>query len=441
MHKIHTVFQCLVIIFISMGAYSFSSSSYLIANSAMLFFDYEEAYIHYQESDLRNLANADLEKKLLVFVNSNSISKAAIVAKEILQYDKTNQEAWLVILVEAKLNNLNKPFKDFEKQNKIESLDIIEFIFYKNFQLKKNNYDIAQSIFEIVQTSISQDSNKIQNYNYLLFYLSLSINLNQKFNEANFYSAQIYQKLQNYNIAEKYYNKVSIDHQLYLESQKNIAINKVFQTNTEEAEKNLMLLLKTYKKNKDLLFAVANFYRSSKQFKKAIPYYSKIINDTNINNEEKWYFLYMRGICYERINNWQLAEDDFIHSLEINSESPQVLNYLAYGWIERNIFLDRSLEMLKKAYDKNPDSYYILDSLAWAYFKKEDLLIASQLMEEVTIRAPGEAISLDHLGDIYFAMGRHREAFYMWTQASDLAKPDDDISDKIQKKLDKYNAG
>ena len=62
-------------------------------------------------------------------------------------------------------------------------------------------------------------------------------------------------------------------------------------------------------------------------------------------------------------------------------------------------------------------------------------------MEEVTIRAPGEAISLDHLGDIYFAMGRHREAFYMWTQASDLAKPEDDISDKIQKKLDKYNAG
>ena len=105
--------------------------------------------------------------------------------------------------------------------------------------------DIAQSIFEIVQTSIRQDSNKIQNYNYLIFYLSLSINLNQKLNEAYFYSAQLYQKLKNYNIAEKYYNKVSIDHQLYLESQKNIAINKVFQTNTEEAEKNLMLLLKT----------------------------------------------------------------------------------------------------------------------------------------------------------------------------------------------------
>ena len=62
-------------------------------------------------------------------------------------------------------------------------------------------------------------------------------------------------------------------------------------------------------------------------------------------------------------------------------------------------------------------------------------------MEEVTIRAPGEAISLDHLGDIYFAIGRQREAIYMWKQASDLAEPEDNISDEIQKKLDKYNAG
>ena len=205
---------------------------------------------------------------------------------------------------------------------------MIKFIFYNNFQLKNNNYDIAQSIFDIIQTSTRQNSNKLQNYNYLLFYLSLSINFNQKFNEAYFYLAQLYQNLKNYKKAEKYYNKIEKDHQLYLESQKNIAINKSFESNIEEAEKNLMLLLTTYKKNKDLLIAVANFYRLSKQFKKAIPYYSKIINDQNIYNEEKWFFLYLRGICYERVNNWQLAEEDFIHSLKINSESPQVLNYL-----------------------------------------------------------------------------------------------------------------
>ena len=62
-------------------------------------------------------------------------------------------------------------------------------------------------------------------------------------------------------------------------------------------------------------------------------------------------------------------------------------------------------------------------------------------MEEVIIRAPAEAISLDHLGDIYFAMGRRREALYMWRQARDLAEPEDNIIDKILIKLNKYDAG
>jgi len=97
--------------------------------------------------------------------------------------------------------------------------------------------------------------------------------------------------------------------------------------------------------------------------------------------------------------------------------------------------------MLKKAYEKNPESHYILDSLAWAYFKKNNLKIASKLMEEVIIRAPGEAISLDHLGDIYFSMGRKREAIYMWRQAKDLAEPEDNIINNIIVKLKKNNAG
>ena len=45
-------------------------------------------------------------------------------------------------------------------------------------------------------------------------------------------------------------------------------------------------------------------------------------------------------------------------------------------------------------------------------------------MEKVIDMVPGEAISLDHLGDIYFAMNRKREAIYFWRQAKDLAKPE-----------------
>ena len=97
--------------------------------------------------------------------------------------------------------------------------------------------------------------------------------------------------------------------------------------------------------------------------------------------------------------------------------------------------------MLKKAYNSNPESYYIIDSLAWAYFKKNNLDEAARLMEKVIDIAPGEAISLDHLGDIYYAMNRKREAIHFWQQALELAEPEDEIEESVQQKLNKFNAG
>ena len=440
MHKLSIIIQCIVIFFISSTAYSFSSSSYLIANSAMSFFDYEEANTYYENSDIENLNDSDLEKKLLAYVNTNSLDKASKVAKEILRNDNSNQDAWLVYLTYAKLNNINKPFYELKKQHGVEELSIIKFVFYNNYQIKRNNDDIAQSLLDIVQAS-NANNNELQGLDYLLFYLSLSLNLNPKFNESFFITAQLYQMMKNYEKAEKFYNKVHKDHNLYLESQKNIANNKKHQNNTKKAEEELISLIDLYPSNKNLFVSLADFYKSTKQYKRAIPYYSIVLNNQDLDEDQRWRLLYMRGICYERINNWESAEEDFLKSLDINPESPQVLNYLAYSWIEKNIFLNESLKMLKKAYEKNPKSHYILDSLAWAHFKKKNLKIASQLMEEVIIRAPGEAISLDHLGDIYFAMGRRREALYMWRQAKDLAEPEDNIIDKILIKLNKYDAG
>jgi len=92
------------------------------------------------------------------------------------------------------------------------------------------------------------------------------------------------------------------------------------------------------------------------------------------------------------------------------------------------------------AYDANPESHYILDSLAWAYYKKKEYVKAAELMERVIDMVPGEAISLDHLGDIYFAMNRKREAIYFWRQARDLSEPEDEIADKIEEKLREYSA-
>ena len=64
-------------------------------------------------------------------------------------------------------------------------------------------------------------------------------------------------------------------------------------------------------------------------------------------------------LIIQRLSQWNLAEKDFLHSLKIKPNSPQVLNYLAYGWLERDQNIDQAMQMLQKAYQVNPQSYYI----------------------------------------------------------------------------------
>ena len=187
-----------------------------------------------------------------------------------------------------------------------------------------------------------------------------------------------------------------------LKGKKNIVIIKKNTKKFYEAEKILIKLIDEYPNENSLIVLLAYLYQTNKQYNKAVKFYTELIQQPNINNNLLWQIYYRRGICYERSNKWKKAENDFLKALEIEPEQPQVLNYLAYGWIEKNFYLEKSINMLKKAIKKNPESHYILDSLAWAHYKKNNFSKAVELMERVIDIAPGEAISLDHLGDIYF---------------------------------------
>ena len=418
---------------------SLSSSSYLITKTAIKFFDFEEAYSHFKSYDII-VNDSDLDDKLETLINLNFLSEAKDIAQDILKKDNNNQKAWVVYLAHALIHNNTEVFKNFRKKTNKKEMTFVNFIFFDDKEVLKKNEIIARSIFEIVQASASENPGN-ENYSFLLFYLCIANLLDSNFNEAYFYSAQIYQILKNYYKAESLYKKVSVNHNLYIESQKNIAINKSKIGLFEEGEEHLLELIKNYSNQENIFVALADLYRIEKKYKKAIIYYSKIINSKKNSFEEIWRLLYLRGICYERLSKWNLAEKDFLLSLKINPNSPQVLNYLAYGWIERDYKLDQAIQMLKKASNANPQSFYILDSLAWGYFKKNQLKKAAKLMENVIVLAPGEAISLDHLGDIYFAMKRKREAKFFWRQALDLATPEDMITDLVKQKIEKHNEG
>ncbi len=436
MIKNYKYFIFIYILLFSKAILASSSASFLISQNAFNNYDFAQVLYEYSINQGEEFKNDYLDE-LISAVVIEDILVAEKIAEKILLIDPDNQEAKLVQMTKAIKNNRLIELNSLRFDSASNKNDLLEFLFYKDNKIKTKS-SISNSFLDIVRSSYSnRDVNYSQNYNFLLFYASLSIFLNRENYEAILIKGQLLQLINDFIFAEKTYLKIPENSQYFIDAQRNIAFNYSRENVFTDAENKIKKIVKKNNSDYELKKILADFYRIKKKYDAAINLYTQLI----VNNfEEAWYMFYLRGICYEQSDNWDRAEKDFIESLKLKRNSPDVLNYLAYGWIERDIKIDESFVMLTDAYNANPDSFYILDSLAWAYFKKKDYEKAAELMEEVIDMVPGEAISLDHLGDIYFAMNRKREAAYFWKQAKDLATPEDNLIEKIEKKLEKYNA-
>ena len=414
---------------------AYTSSNFLISQLAYKNHDYETSLFDFN-IDTTKYPNSDLLDKLIASVILENLEFANNISDNILKFEKDNQEAYLVKLVNLLLDNKSNEIKKLYSDTKTKN-DLIDFIFF-NDDLLKDNQTISKSIIDIVTSSFSNSDGYSLNYSFLLFYTSLARMIDTSNDRATLIKGELFQKIGNDKDARLMFKEINQDSDFYLDAQINLALNYSFYLSYDEAIKNINKLLEKNNNLYPIKKILADTHRIEKNYKLAIQLYNEMIER---NENDLWSIYYLRGICFERLGQWDKAEKNFLKSLDLKPDSPNVLNYLAYGWVERNIRLDQSLEMLKAAYAANPESSYIIDSLAWAYFKKNNYNEAAKLMEKVIDIAPGEAISLDHLGDIYYAMNRKREAIHFWQQALELAEPEDEITEDVQSKLDKINAG
>ncbi len=119
----------------------------------------------------------------------------------------------------------------------------------------------------------------------------------------------------------------------------------------------------------------------------------------------------------------------------MNGAQPQVLNYLGYGLVDRGEKLDEALGMIEKAVAADPEQGYIIDSLAWAYFKLGRYADALEPMEKASLLEPVDPIVTDHLGDVYWMNDRKMEARFQWRRALSF-EPTEVDKTRILRKLE-----
>ncbi|MBX9795619.1 tetratricopeptide repeat protein [Sphingomonas sp.] len=155
---------------------------------------------------------------------------------------------------------------------------------------------------------------------------------------------------------------------------------------------------------------------------------------TRAGRAASWALYLQQGGALERAGRWREAEPLLERAVELAPDQPIALNYLGYARLEHGGDMRAARAMLERAVALKPDSPSILDSLAWAYFLGGDAARALPLMERAAMASPDNAIINEHLGDVYWSLGRRFEARYAWQAAAIVAEGRD--STRIAAKLD-----
>jgi len=304
--------------------------------------------------------------------------------------------------------------------------------FNKIFSCKNHNDVVSEFLFLISNLYSSQDNFEKSN-----FYLNLSNYLNPKFKfnlslaAENYYLNEEFAKvkkiIKNFNKEDEFY------YWFRVKTETKIIIKE------QDYDNGIKYIVSRFEKivqpNIKMNFDLANFYKNSKNYDKAIESYSKIISTLEDSSAVKSDLLYRRGGSYERLGNYELADLDLLYALKINPDDAYVLNYLAYSWLERDYKINEAMEMLKTAYDLKSNDPYIIDSIGWAYFLIEDYVEAEKYLKRAVELMPDDPIVNDHYGDILWKLNRKIQARYFWNNVLSFDDTEEDMRKKINVKI------
>ena len=364
--------------------------------------------------NLINNPDGDYSRYIFFYINflieNNKIDEANAVSNQLEYINST------LLLSQSKSWVEDEKFKEFSKI----------------FSCNNQNDIIGEFLFLISNLYSSEEDIEKSN-----FYLNLSSYLNPKFIlnlslvAENFFVNEEYDKAKK--VLKNFDKKYEFYYWFRLKKEAQIIIKK--KGYNEGIDFINSKFNKINEPNIKIVFDIANFYKNSKNYEKAIEHYTKIISSLSDNLEMKSDLLYRRGGSYERLGNYEKADKDLLNSLKINPDDAYVLNYLAYSWLERDYKIDDAMEMLKKAYTLSSNDLYITDSIGWAYYLIENYIEAEKYLKKAVELMPEDATVNDHYGDILWKLNRKIQARYFWNYVLSLDNADEQIKKKVNIKI------
>ena len=305
-----------------------------------------------------------------------------------------------------------------------------------DFSIAANPRDGMSEVFYSLGQALSGEAAN----DYVLMYARMATVLNPAHVDAILLSAGLLDQIGRYDLSIATYKQVPREHPDFHAAELGRAEALRRAANPQAASEVLEQLARDFPDHVAVYVDLGDLKRQQEDYAGAVEAYDRALALSETEAQNRWFLLYARGICHERLKMWDKAEADFRAALEIDPEQPQVLNYLGYSLVERQEKLDEALAMIERAVAARPDSGYIVDSLGWVLYRLGRYVDAVDHMERAVELMPVDPVVNDHLGDVYWAVGRKLEAEFQWKRALSFVKPDDADAEanptRIRRKLE-----
>ena len=265
------------------------------------------------------------------------------------------------------------------------------------------------------------------------FISNIALFLNENHTFAKIWMAELAEKTKHYAYAHKIYDnllKEAKDADIILYKKANLYITEKDYTSAVKVFKDLET---RNKHNLMVVSMLAVSYDELGDCKKALPLLErtkKLLSRLGANSIKD--INQRTATCYLKENNFKQFEKNLYEYLQTNPKDPDVLNQLSYEWLLRDINLEKAIVFLEQAKEASTNRPDILDSLALAYYKKGKYQEALVLAEKAVDSMGASSVANMHLGDIYKALGRKREAISQYEKALAL---NFDLTPEVEKEL------
>ena len=357
-----------------------------------------------------------------------NFSRYSFFLSNYLIYKNKNHEAKQLIFDTGKLYNENlliKQTEDFILKKEVKKI--------KKLFNCENPKDVIAEIFYILANLYATEND----YQLSNFYLKISFFLNKKFTPNKTLLAENLYYLKQYELSKKVYKSLQQIGYIYSwYSAKSVA---AITSRIKDKKSSITVLEKEFESfsNPSVkhYYELANFYKDNGYFKKSIEYYSLALKKIKKDHYLFPKILDRRGTSYERIGKWEQAEKDLMESLKISPNSPHVLNYLAYSWVEKKINIQKALQMLEQATELKKNDGYIIDSLGWAHYMNKNYISAEKFLQRAVELKPLDPIINDHYADTLWMLQKNIQARYVWKQVLNLEETEEKLKKEIKNKL------